>query len=782
MHRIFFLFCFLFTSFLFADIYDTKIVSSIDFIPCNAHAGQSFDRKSTQAKLLTKVGVPFSQDDFDRDLKCLSEEFSVVEPILDADPNGVAIVLRLWFKPVIRDVVFCGNNHVATKKLKKELEISSGATYDQEGFLEDFNKLRRLYVKKGYFESQLSYSVEHHPDCNEVTIHVEIFEGLAGKINTIHFCGVSQQEESDLRELMISKPYNFLLSWYIGGGIYHPEMIEHDQMQVINFFQNLGYADAIATISYERDDHNRLALQVTVDRGELYTIGHMAMQGNTLFSNACLWDQFRFGRGSVFSPESIRQTVQNITDLYGSNGYVDASVDMQLSLRDAEPVYDVCLVIEEGAQYQVGLIKVFGNECTRTGLILHENLLCPGAVFDTRKLEGTETRLANTGYFKSVNVYAVKSQYEDPFCPSQFRDVYVELEEADTGNVGLFFGFSSIERLFGGVEVSEMNFNLAGLGRLMADGPGAMRGAGEYAHFKVNVGDRQTTYLAQWTKPYFLDTPWIVGVDLEKSNNRVLSRAYEIKTYGGSCHATYIKNAFLKYNFYYRADHTSTAVKGNQSALLETEGAESGLISAVGLNLIYDSTNSARKPTNGFRSRFVYELAGLGGNFSFMKFAYLNSYYYPFSKRGTFKLRADLQFLHTYRTTTPDDLPLGERFFLGGETTVRGYKPFVIGPLYGNLEPRGGVSSILVTEEYQHNLLKAPCLDGFVFLDAGMITMSEFTLTNYAAAVGLGIRVEAMKNVPMMLGVGWPIHPGVRANGEKIDNAQRFFFSMGGTF
>lgn len=782
MRCIFCIFFLLISVYLCADAYDTKIVSLIELIPCNAHSNQPFDRKLIQSKLLTKVGLPFSQDDFDRDLKILSEEFSIVEPTLDVEPNGLHITLRFWFKPVIREIMFCGNEHVSTKKLKKEFELTAGSTYDQEGFLEEFNKLRKLYVKKGYFESQLNYSIQHHPDCNEVTVHVDISEGLAGKIRAIHFCGVTKQEQSDLEELMVSTPYSVLLSWYIGGGIYHPEMIEHDKMQVINYFQNLGYADAVATIAYTRDDRHRLILEVCVDRGTLYSIGHMAMQGNTLFSNRCLWDQFQFGRGSVYSPEAIRQTVQNITDLYGTAGYVDASVDMQLMLREDEPVYDVCLAVEEGSQYHVGLIKVFGNECTNTGLILHENLLCPGAVFDTRKLEGTETRLANTGYFQTVNVYAVKSQYEDPFESSQFRDVYIELEEADTGNVSLFFGFSSIERIFGGVEVAEMNFNLAGLARLMVDGPQAMRGAGEYAHFKVNIGDRQTSYLAQWTKPYFLDTPWIVGVDLEKSDNRVLSRAYEIKTYGGSAHATYIKNAFLKYNFYYRAEHSRTAVKGNQPPLLETEGAESGLISAAGLNFIYDSTNNARKPTQGFRSRLIYELAGLGGNFSFMKFAYLNSYYYPFSKRGTFKARADLQFIHTYRTTQPDDLPLSERFFLGGETTVRGYKPFVIGPLYGNLEPRGGVSSILVTEEYQHNLLKSPCLDAFTFLDAGMITMSQFTLTNYAAAVGLGIRLEAMRNVPMMFGVGWPIHPGVRVNGQKIDNAQRFFFSMGGTF
>ncbi len=767
----------------FAQQYEMMRVGKIEIIPENLPTDTSFDMKAVRTRMHTKSGNFFSQNEFDSDLKMLAEDYERVEPSINVSNGQLCITLRVWLKPTIRNICFCGNERVSNKRLNKELSLSPGDTYERETFIKDFNKMKQLYVKKGYFESELDYEITP-VDCDrQVDIKICVDEGRAGKIKGVEFCGMTSCEESEILELMVTKKYNFLLSWYLGSGCYNPEMIDHDRLQIVNYFQNKGYADAVVSVCLDDSKQkDRMVLVISVDKGQCYRIGNMNMSGNCIFSNTQIWNCFTFGRGSLYSPEAIRNTIKAVTDLYGVCGYIDASVDIQLALRSDEPVYDLCLMVEEGEQYHVGLIKVFGNHCTKSGVILHESLLCPGEVFDNRKLKGTETRLSNTGFFKGVNVYAVKSLFEDPCGEKHYRDIYIEVQETDTGNVGLFFGFSSIERIFGGVEVSEQNFNIGGLARILQQGPGALRGGGEYAHFKVNVGDKQTSYLAQWTKPYFMDTPWIVGVDLEKNDNRALSAAYEVKTYGGSVHATYICNEFLKYDLYYRANHTQVAVKGNQNVLLETEGRRSGFISATGVTLLYDSTDHPRKPTNGFRSRLLAELAGLGGNYQFMKFAYLNSYYYPMTKRGVLKFRGDFQFIHTYGGTEPTELPLSERFFLGGETTVRGYRPYVIGPLFGNLEPRGGVSSVLVSEEYQHNLLKMPCLDGFVFVDAGMVSLSEFTIGKYAASVGLGVRFEVMRNVPLMMGVGWPIHPTVTVNTVEINNAQRFFFSMGGNF
>lgn len=767
----------------FGQQYETMRVAKIDFIPENLSTETTFSPSTVRARLHTKVGNLFSQSEFDEDLKMLAEEYDQVIPSIEVINNELYVCLRIWFKPTIREILICGNEQIASKKLLKELDLECGTLFEREAFVTAFNKLKLLYVKKGYFEAELDYEIIPLESGN-IDIQITVCEGRAGKIKEICLVGLTSKEESEILEELLSKPYNLLLSWYTGRGVYHPDMIEQDRHQITTFLQNKGYADATVEITIEESPRSdRINVVITVEKGACYNIGNIVLTGNTLFSSEEIYDEFDFGIGSPYSPEKIRSTVKAIHDLYGSCGYIETGVDIQLSIQEGCAVYDICVVIEESQQYHVGLIKVFGNCFTQTKIILHESLLFPGEVFDNRKLEMTEARLVNTTYFQCVNVYAVNSQVEDPCGEKQFRDIYIVVEETDTGNLGLFGGFSSIDRIFGGVEITERNFNIMGIPHLLERGPPALRGGGEFANAKINIGDRQTSYIVQWTKPYFLDTPWFFGVELEKNNNRVLSRAYEIKTYGGHLHATYLLNDFLKYNIYYRARHTRNSIRGDQSQLLEQEGNKAGFISAIGNALIYDSTDNPRRASCGIRSKLGYEVAGVGGDFSYMKFSYLNTYYYSFGSKITLKSRADLQFIKTYGDTRPRDLPLSERLYLGGETTVRGYRNFIIGPKFGNNEPRGGVSSMLVSEEIQRNLLRMPCLDVFAFVDAGYVSLHEFALGRWAASTGFGIRIEVMRNMPLMFGLGWPIHPTERLNdGRKINNAQRFFFAIGGSF
>lgn len=763
--------------------YEQMRVVRIDIVPENLPDETPFNPANVRTRMRTKIGSYFSQNEFDNDLKSLAQEYDRIEPRIEVINNEIQITLQIWLKPTIRCIEFSGNERYSSKKLNKTLELNANEVFEREKFIRAFNKLKQLYVKKGYFEAELDYQITPSKEGNQVDILITICEGRAGKIKSIRFEGLTPDEESGVLETIMTKKYNLFLSWYTGRGTYHPEMIEHDRLLMINHFQNLGYADAMVTLNIEEvPNADRIILIISVDKGQLYTFGDVTFCGNTLYSDEEIIDQFDFKPGSCFSPEALRATAQALSDLYGGCGYIETSVDIQLRLRENCPVYDVNINISEGEQYYIGLIKVFGNTYTKTSVILHESLLCPGEIFDIRKLKTTENRLCNTGFFSNVNVYAVRSQFECGEEDLQYRDVYIEVAETDTGNIGLFFGFSSLARLFGGIELTENNFNIMGLTHIFDQGPIALRGGGEFFHIKADFGDRQTTYGVQWTKPYFLDTPWILGIDVEKSNNRALSRSYAIKTYGGHVHTTYLWNEYLKYDIFYRARHSSIDIRGDEDPVLRKEIESTGFISALGFSVIFDSTNNPRRPTSGLRSRFIYELAGIGGNFDFMKFAALNSYYFPFSRRGTFKFRADLQFILPYGSTTADTLPLSERLFLGGETTVRGYRSFIIGPKAAPNEPKGGISSLLISEEYQYNLLMAPCVDAFAFVDAGTVTNQAFTLRHLATSVGFGLRIEVMRNMPIMVGMGWPIHPIEIINDVRYDNAQRFFFAMGGSF
>src|SRR5581483_3632391 len=237
----------------------------------------------------------------------------------------------------------------------------------------------------------------------------------------------------------------------------------------------------------------------------------------------------------------------------------------------------------------------------------------------------------NIGYFKNVNVYAIKSTSEGR--AENFRDVYIEVEEnPTTAHFRASLSYSIPERLVFGVGLNENNFNIKGFTTLFTKGPQGLRGAGEYIGLNANFGKKVLNYTFNWSKPYFLDTPWIVGIDLGDSRNKYASRDYIMRTYSAVLYGRYTLNAFWKFGLQYRLSHSFIHLRGikkkprNRQLIRESENG--GLISAVGAQLFYDTTNHPMLPTQGFKSTLSTECAGAGGDHHFARLDYLNSAFF----------------------------------------------------------------------------------------------------------------------------------------------------------
>jgi outer membrane protein insertion porin family len=338
-------------------------------------------------------------------------------------------------------------------------------------------------------------------------------------------------------------------------------------------------------------------------------------------------------------------------------------------------------------------------------------------------------------------------------------------------------GFSKIDEIFGSFELTERNFNAKGLFTLFSKGSSGLRGAGEYAHAKATIGQKERSYLITWMDPYFLDSLWRIGFEGSKTYSKLESKDYKTITYGFSFFTSYPLSNFWTFGSKYRLRHSETKLKHSIESKEDKDIEDNhGLISAIGSSISYDSTDRAYKAHRGLRSSLSAEFSGLGGDFYFFKFHYLNSLFIPVWEKGTLKLTANLKFLKPVGKTGRDDLPLSEKYFLGGEKSVRGYKPFILGPRRpGNSDdPIGGVSSTFLSCEYLQAII--PRLDAFVFFDSGSISSKQFSIPKLNSSYGVGIRLELMNRTPMIIGYGIPINPDHK--GDK----RKFFFSMGGQF
>lgn len=758
--------------------YENQTIGKVEIF-VHSSTGIISDTNANITRLRTQQGRLFSQADFDEDLKILAQDYDRVEPYVENDNQQVSITIHVWPKPTIRSIRWNGNHQVKTSRLQKELGINCFSVFERQPFNLAFHKLKAYYISHGYFEAQLDYQVETDTETNEVTIIIDIQEGRSGKIQKIVFVNFTDEEKNDVLHDMVTKKYNLFLSWYTEEGTYNEDAIQQDKLTIINYLQNSGYADAEVEINVEEScKTNRIILTITANKGELYSFGVLSFEGNKIICDETIDRLFEVRPGDPFSLEGVRDTIEAITDAYGKQGYVDTVVDFDPELVEGEYRYNVNFKIVEGEQFRVGLIRVFGNLSTKTSVILHETLLVPGEIFNTLKLKATERRLTNIGYFKNVNVYIVKGT-ESSLLEGNYRDVYIEVEETNTGQFSAFFGYSSVEELFGGVSITERNFNHEGLYYMWRDGVRMLRGGGEYLNLTAQIGQKSRTYTLSWTKPYFMDTKWTIGFDLSNSTTEYISKEYNLDTTALVLRANYNINQFVRFGVQYRLKNGFVNLHhgGSHISDLEKESHIHGLISAIGTSLSYDSTDHPVKPSCGFRSKLFVEYAGLGGDHQFLGTGYTNSYYYPVGSRLVVKYRADFRFIQPLGHSRYENLPLDERIFLGGDYMVRGFRPYRLGPHYKHFDdvPRGGLSLQFYSIEMSRRIIED--FEAFAFFDAGHLSERTWEFGRMSVSIGYGLRFKLIDSIPpVTLGMGYPL------NAHNRSDVKKFFFSFGGNF
>lgn len=774
----------------FAQSYENRRVGKIEVKVENLPEGSSIDRQTVLAKLRTRQGDPFSQYIFDQDLKQLADDYDRVEPQIQIDNGKVNIVLKVWLRPVISRIEWKGNEFIKEKTLKKELDVKPGTVFNRTEFNKAFNKLKEYYIKRGYFESELSYRLVPNPKTGEVDVVINIVEGRAGKVDDIVFHGFSKEEESDILAKFYTKKYSALTSWLTGGGKFVQEALDQDRLSIYEYLQNRGYADARVQIKLlESTQKGKIIIDISVEKGPIYHFGQVSFDGNILFDDQDVERAFSARPSAVYSPEKLQKTTEAIKELYGRKGFIDTSVTYETQLDPNRPVYNVHFRVDEGREYRIGMIRIIGNISTEDRVLLRESLLVPGETFDSLKLKVTQARLENIGYFKSVNVYAVRTQ-DDLSLGDNYRDIYIEVEEQQTGNISLSGGFSSAENVFGALDLQEKNFNYKGITKIGSQGLGGLRGGGEFLHMRATLGKETQNYMVSWLTPYFLDTKWRLGFEFTAAvKNKLQSNDYNITSYNFGTFVSYPLSPYLSYGFNYRVKNYDTKFRrsiidspANENKINPSD--RNGILSGVGASIVWDSTDRAIKPHRGLRSRLEGDVVGLGGDAFFARTLCSNQYFSPLWARGYMKYKADFRFILPYgKTSDFEDIPMSERFFLGGVASVRGYKDFILGPRFRETKdgvtsidydaPTGGISSSLLSVEYVQEIL--PIMDVFTFVDAGYVSDQVFGFGTYRLSYGIGTNIDVMGRIPITLGYGIPVNAEDRTK-------RHFFFSLGGQF
>ncbi len=767
------------------DSFEKFNVEQITVTVTNAPPLNQGAKEKVLTEMRVKKGDQFNQGEFDSDLHTLSQKYQNVDPKITTHDGKLYIHLNVTLRPTI--VKFTVNETVySAKKILEKGELKAPMEYNRGEFYQSITNIRDFLIKRGYFKAEVTYKVEETPGTGEALANIYVNAGPLGHINEIVFKGFTPEEQSTVYGMIKTSKFNILTNWLTGSGVLRDSDRERDQQVITHFIQNEGYIDAKVYMTLSTTKKDKLALTITLDRGALYHLGSVQFKGNTLEENTSLEKALLIKKGDIFSSEKIQQTQEEIKSLYTKKGYLDTSINYEL-VPESDFNYGIVFNIEESEKYKVGLIVVSGNTRTDNNLIYQKTDMTPGEIFDSSKMKSTQQRLQATGYFNNVSVYAIKSDHLDS-PDNQYRDVRIDLEEKKTGSVHASAGANSTANIFGELSLTENNFNLNGLTTMWTEGINGLRGAGQYLDIKAMIAAKEKSATISWINPYINDSLWKLGLDIQAKKDNTISVNYDLYSAGGGISASYPINAFFTGGVKWRFKDSLIVMQNNEATVEVAQEKNSGIISGGALVFGYNSTDNPFVPRKGLKSNFEAEFAGLIRNsvnirdFPFLKFNYLNSFYLPLWHNGTFKIRGDVRFIQPLMDGNESELPLTEKFFLGGVGTVRGFAPQQVGPYFSPNNPTGGISSELFSVEILQKLIQP--LDVFAFFDSGCINRSAFSSGKFYSSVGVGVRLHIGQPMPFVIGYGYPINPDDITNPDSNVNpqVQNVFFSMSGQF
>ncbi len=753
----------------------------------------SGNRRISETAVLSRIKVraeePFSQKAINADLKRLHEwgPFSSIE--IDVQPTSagkVKVVFQLEEKPIIRKIIFEGNREFSDKDLQEEIVSLPGEVLSEPRLKDDVAVIYGLYEKEGYLQAEVAYQEKLEPESGEATIIFDIKEGREVRIREITIEGAVKVDEDDLLDLMKTKCRSLFRS-----GIFEEARFEADLERIIYYYRSHGYLD-VKIKDVEKtfsDDGTKMYIRITVEEGKEYFTGEIKVLGNENFPAEELVALLKLKPGEVFTFEALRADARAGQDFYSSRGYIDASIRPQAVYNQTTERMDVNYVIKENRISYVGRIDIRGNEISRDIVIRRELAVKPGELFDGVKVDRSRERLYNLGYFQRVNIDPV------PTSVANVKDLTIRVEEKKTGEFMFGVGYSSIDDFIGFVEIGQGNFDLFN--------PPYFMGGGQKMKIRAEFGTTRSNYQLSFTEPWLFGIPLSFGVDLYRRTWGWSD--YDEKRIGGDIRLRRRLTDFLEAGLTYRLENVEIYNVDNNAdqSIKDEEG--TNLISSLTPSLTRDTRDSFLIPTRGMKNTLSFEVAGgmMGGDKEFTKTNFSSSFYQTIIPGHILGFRFRMGTARAYGGT--EEVPVYERFYLGGANTIRGFRyrevgPRQIDPNTGEFEdnPRGGDSMIMGSVEYTFPIWDM--IRGAVFFDIGNVWMDNLWedtdtgqtdkflgnrwLKSLNSGAGIGLRLY-LPIGPIKLDYGWPIVAGPPDEGESRgwnDTGGRFHFNIGYAF
>jgi len=659
--------------------------------------------------------------------------------------GGVKVVFVVTERPFVRDIDFVGNKKADRDTLQEKIDIKLGSVYNPVDVQRAVDKLRDYYEDEGYFEVQITPTVEKFAD-GDVRLIFNIVEGRQITIDKIVFRGNKGLTDAQLKDAMETKERQY----FILRGKVQRQRLESDIDRIIALYNDNGFIQARVEshdVAIDRE-RARVTITIVVVEGPQFRVGEVKVTGVTLLPEREVERQILLKPGDVFSLTRVRDSVQGILNLYSTIGRASAEVTPRRDQLTEISQINLTFEITEGPEVYVERINISGNVRSEDKILRRELPLHEGDLYTLQKKDRARQKLVNLGYFESVNVTT------QPGSDKTKIIVNVEVVERPTGIFSIGGGYSSADSLVGTIDLAQRNF----LGR------------GWEVAIRIRAGATTQQGTISFTEPWLFDRPLSAGFDIYKS-----IRNYQDYTYDTTGLNLRLSHPFAEYwrwllGYRVSQDDISNLSDTATPELVDQKGTT--ITSAVSGSLTRDSRDVVAAPTRGGQTTLTMDFAGLGGDSQFFKATVLQTYFKPLWFGHVLGTRAEAGYGTGWGG---QDFPLFERFYLGGPNTIRAFKFRSVSPVDSAGFKTGGTSEVLGNVEY---VVPLPFgLRVAAFFDVGNVYGfgTSFDPTDLRYGPGGGIRWQSPFG-PIRVDYGFNID---RRAGE---GPGAFHFSVGSPF
>ena len=339
--------------------------------------------------------------------------------------------------------------------------------------------------------------------------------------------------------------------------------------------------------------------------------------------------------------------------------------------------------------------------------------------------------------------------------PDGYVDIDSIVQETQTGRFMFGVGVNSDAGLVGSVVVDEQNFDWR---RWPVNGwedfrnGQAFRGAGQRFRLEAAPGTQVQRYLVNFSEPFLFDTPVSLGL-----SGFYFTRGYVDWTeqrLGGTVNLGYQFTPDLSgtVGFTGQSVDISNPRQPTPPALAEVLGNTS--IYTFSAQLAHDTRDNTFLATEGHRISLKVDQTV--GDFVFPRVTLEGRQFFPLRERPDGSGRHVLSLIGQLGVSG-DNTPIYERFFIGGFSTLRGFRFRGAGP-YDLGVNVGGDFMMLASAEYMFPITADDMLRGVVFCDTGTVEQ-DVEINQYRVAPGAGLRVTvpALGPAPIALDFAFPI-------------------------